>query len=267
MEWIITYIVLGALALYLFLIFPALRRHPDRILLRGMYVAHRGLHALEIGVPENSLKAFALARQAGLAIEIDVRLTADNQVVVFHDDKTGRACGKDLEIRKTTLKELMELRLFGTDEVIPTLSEVLSLVDGKVPLLIEFKCAYGDSEGLCTAVDKVLENYKGKYFVQSFYPPVLFWYRRHRKEICRGQLSSRHSKKTLYNFLATHLLFNFISRPDFVSYSHNDADVFERGMCTALGALPVGWTFTEREQISAKKPLFQAYIFENFFPE
>lgn len=267
MDWIITYIVLGAMALYLFLIFPALRRHPDRFLMRGMFVAHRGLHDKEMEIPENSLNSFALAKKLGFCIEIDIRLTKDGQIVVFHDGNTKRVCGKDLEVRQSTMEQLSSLRLLDTDQSIPTLEQTLSLIDGKVPLLIEFKCDYGDSDALCTAADKILSKYTGKYFVQSFYPPVLRWYRKHRPEICRGQLSCTHKKRCFYNFMATHLLFNFISRPDFVSYRYQDASIFSRGMCTALGAFPVAWTFTEEEQLKAVRPLFKTYIFENFLPE
>ncbi len=267
MEWIIVYIVLSAMAIYLFLIFPALRQHPDRFLMRGMFVAHRGLHAKELDIPENSLKSYALAKEAGFCIEIDIRLTGDGQVVVFHDSNTKRVCGQDLKVRESTMEQLSSLRLLDTDEAIPTLEQVLSLVSGKVPLLIEFKCDYGESKALCVAADKILSKYKGKYFVQSFYPPVLRWYRKHRPEICRGQLSCRHQKRSFYNLMATHLLFNFIARPDFVSYRHQDAGVFSRGMCTALGAFPVAWTFTAAEQVKAARPLFKTYIFENFLPE
>ena len=271
MEWIIVYIILGALALYLFLIFPALRRHTDRIVLRDLYIAHRGLHDITMGVPENSLAAYTLAVKLGFAIEIDIHLTRDGQIVVFHDDTTLRVCGVDRAVEECTLEELKDMRLSGTDQQIPTLEEVLSLVDGRVPLMIEFKSVYGNSKALCAAADKILSSYHGKYIVQSFYPPVLLWYRKNRPEICRGQLSQnfiRHKgERDLSKILAGWLLFNFLSRPDFVSYNFEDAGCFSRGMCSALGAFPVAWTIRSESEFAAAKQLFCTYIFENFLPE
>ena len=271
MEWIVVYIVLGLLALWLFLIFPALRRHTDRIILKDLYIAHRGLHAEQAGVPENSLKAYSLAMELGFAVEIDIHLTKDSHIVVFHDDTTRRVCGVDRAVEECTLEELKAMRLSGTDQQIPTLSEVLSLVDGRVPLLIEFKSVYGNSKALCTAADKILSKYEGKYIVQSFYPPVLLWYRKNRPEICRGQLSQnfiRHKgERDLSKILAGWLLFNFLSRPDFVSYNFEDAGCFARNLCTALGAFPVAWTLRSAKELSKARAFFSTYIFEDFLPE
>lgn len=270
MERIIICIVFGLLALYLFLLFPTLRRHSDRQLMKGMYVAHRGLHAAKAGIPENSLKAFSLACELGFCIEIDIHLTRDGHIVVFHDDTTQRICGKDLKVEECTLAQLTQLRLSDTDEHIPTLEEVLCLVNGKVPLLIEFKSVYGNSFALCAAADKILSKYQGKYMVQSFYPPVLYWYRKNRPQICRGQLSqnfiAHKGQRSLSKILAGWLLLNFISRPDFISYNYEDANAFSRGLCTALGAFSVGWTFRDAPALAAARPLFDTYIFENFLP-
>lgn len=270
MEWIIVYIVFGLLAIYLFLLFPTLRRHPDRELMRGMYVAHRGLHAAQAAVPENSMKAFSLACELGFCIEIDIHLTRDGHIVVFHDDTTKRVCGKDLRVEECTLAELRELRLLDTDERIPTLEEVLSLINGKVLLLIEFKSVYGNSRALCTAAENILSKYQGKYIVQSFYPPVLYWYRKNRPQICRGQLSqnfiAHKGQRSFSKILAGWLLLNFLSRPDFVSYNYEDANTFSRGLCIALGAFSVGWTFRDAAALADAKPLFDTYIFENFLP-
>ena len=257
--------------LYLFLIFPALRRHGDRVLMKGMYVAHRGLHSKELGAPENSMNAFALTKKLGFCIETDIHLTKDGEVVVFHDDTTGRMCEKDLSIEESTLAELKELHLAGTDQTIPTLKELLAFVDEEVPLLIEFKCVKGNSAALCAAADKILSEYHGKYIVQSFYPPVLWWYRLHRKGICRGQLSRNflfHEKKDrkFLNVLSGWLLFNFLARPDFVSYDVQDAGSLAFGVCKLLGAFPVGWTITSDEQLVLAKHSFSTYIFENILP-
>ncbi len=265
-------IVLIFLLLYLFLIFPSLRRHKDRKWMSGLYVAHRGLHVAEMGAPENSMNAFLLAKKMGYGIEIDIHLTKDGQVVVFHDDTTGRVCEQNLSVEGSTLDQLRQLHLSGTDQTIPTLQEVLDLVDGAVPLLIEFKCVRGNSGALCSAADQILSGYRGKYLIQSFYPPVLHWYRQHRSEICRGQLSCDFLKqpkeqRKLPNILSGWLLFNFLARPDFISYSVQDAGAMSFVLCKMLGAFSAGWTIRTDRELAAAKRHFQLYIFEHIVPE
>ena len=158
---ILVYILLGVAAFllcgWLFLIFPSLRRHPDLELLSGMYIAHRGLHDLLPDTPENSLVAFKEAAALDFAIENDIHVTADGEVVVFHDDTLLRMCGDERTVENCTLEELKKLRLGDTDHTIPTLRECLDAVDGRVPLLIEFKAlSIKTAERLCIAADKIL---------------------------------------------------------------------------------------------------------------
>lgn len=250
--------------LFLFLIFPALRRHPDRDLLEGAKIAHRGLHGFSKDVPENSLRAFHAAMDKGYWIENDIHLTKDGFVVVFHDDTLDRMCGVPGRVEEKTLTELKALRLAGTDQQIPTLQECLDLVDGRVPLLIEFKCPTSQATPLCEAANLVLKNYRGQYLIQSFYPPVLGWYRKHRKDICRGQLATPFYGEAFHRRLAGALLFNFIGRPDFVSYEQTFHRNIFRRLVVKLGAGSLGWTFRNVKEMEARKADFQGYIFENF---
>ena len=105
--------------------------------------------------------------------------------MILHCSGYAQQPGK---IRDFTLEELKQFRLDGTKEAIPTLAEVLQLVDGQVPLLVEMKC---EDLGVhvCEKADGLLKNYRGNYVMESFNPFALLWYRRHRPEICRGQLS------------------------------------------------------------------------------
>ena len=263
------YVILGVLAfltlLYLFLIFPTLRRHPHRRLLDGMHIAHRGLHDLQDNIPENSLAAFREAVKAGFAIENDIHITADGEVVVFHDDTLNRMCGVDGKIEELTLSQLRELRLKNTDETIPTLRECLDVVDGQVPLLIEFKCNAHNYRALCEAADALLQDYNGLYFVQSFFPSAMGWYRRHRKEICRGQLASSFAKSNLKLRLLGSLVVNVSSRPDFISFDHQHERWLPFRLVKWLGAFPVGWTFRSQDAYAAARS-FRTYIFELFLP-
>ncbi len=262
----VLFVLLSLVVVYLFLVFPAIRRHPHRRVLDGRYIAHRGLHDLAANTPENSLAAFRQAAKAGLAAECDIHLTADGEVVVFHDNELRRVCGVDGTIETMTLAELREYRLNGTDQTIPTLRELLKTIDGQVPLLIELKCNGNNYRALCEAANAILCDYQGLYLVQSFYPLAMAWYRKHRPDICRGQLSSGFKGEPLLQRLLARLLFNFLSRPDFVSYDHEYAHRLSLAVNVALGAFPVGWTFRSPEEVKQGKQRFRTYIFELFLP-
>lgn len=248
--------------LVLFLVFPAVRRHPDREMFRGRYIAHRGLHGG--GVPENSMEAFRIAADRGYPIETDIHVTKDGRVAVFHDDTLDRMCGREGKPEDLTLDELQELTLAGTEQTIPSLEEVLELIDGRVPLLIEFKCtSLAVTKRLCEAAAPVLDAYKGKYAIQSFFPFVMRWYKKHRPKVMRGQLAEGFYKDAFPRQLAGALLFNVLSRPDFIAYDwRNRRNVFFR-LCTRLGAMPLGWTFRSQEELGEARRYYKGYIFEN----
>ncbi|MBQ1509014.1 MAG: hypothetical protein IIZ47_06280, partial [Erysipelotrichaceae bacterium] len=165
--------------LYLFLVMPSLRKC-DRKAFEGRYYAHRGLHDNLSDAPENSLRAFEKAVERGYGMEFDVQLSKDDIPVIMHDMSAKRALrkkdGTPLEgkVRDYTLQELRECTLFGSKETIPTLKEVLDLVDGKVPLIIEFKAENADRKlDVCPISMELLKDYKGVYCVESFHPFVV----------------------------------------------------------------------------------------------
>ncbi|MCO5066036.1 MAG: glycerophosphodiester phosphodiesterase [Rhizobiaceae bacterium] len=131
-------------------------------------IAHRGLHDLNHAAWENTLTAFKRARKKGFAIECDVHLTSDKEVVVFHDNTLGRLTGTDGFIWQRSAAELAALRIGGTRDHPPRLSEVLDAVDGKVPLIIELKGIPGYDDGLVEAVGRLLASYQGKVAIMSF---------------------------------------------------------------------------------------------------
>ena len=126
--------------------------------------AHRGLHRGS-DFPENSLLAFAAALEAGAGIECDLRLTADDRIVVFHDADARRMCGSVLRIGRSSLAELGRLRL--GDGPIPTLESLLQLVGGRVPLLLEVKVDR-DIWRWTPALKRALAGYSGPLGVMSF---------------------------------------------------------------------------------------------------
>ena len=265
--WIAAAAVLGLVLIILFLIFPGLRRHRDRAIMKGRAIAHRGLHDIGQGVPENSLPAFRRAAEAGFMIENDVHLTNDGRVVVFHDDTLDRMCGVPGKPEDKTLEELKTLRLGGTDETIPTLEECLEAVGGRVPLLIEYKLCGSNAAALCEAAEKILEGYKGDYVIQSFYPGVLMWYKKNRPERMRGQLATIIKGEGIAKRLLGTLVSNVVTRPDFISYDHTHARYVFRRLTKAFGAFQSGWTFRSIEELEKNAKYFGAWIFENIPPD
>ena len=150
--------------------------------------AHRGLHGP--GVPENSLAAFRAALEFGAGIECDVRISGDGQVMVFHDHDLRRLCASALAVESTPAAVLAGQKLFDSGEHIPSLGELLELVGGRVPLLVEVKCRGGNSAHVARAVINELEAYSGPVGVMSFEASVGKWLARHAPEIRRGLVIS-----------------------------------------------------------------------------
>mgnify|MGYP005890446711 CR=1 FL=1 len=237
----------------------------------GVKWAHRGLHDIKKGIPENSIPAFQAAIEAGYGIELDVHLTKDGKLVVFHDDDFRRICGEKGKVEETDYARMRTYRLSRTGEKIPLLSEVLRLVDGKVPLLIEVKLPSADTE-VCRRLDEELQGYRGKYMVQSFNSLVLRWMKKHRNEIPRGQLSENLTRKpdtTHYalRFCVKYLLSNCMCRPDFISYNL----LFQRDISLKLAhglfhAPCAAWVLRSEKELEQCQKQFCMYIFENFLP-
>jgi glycerophosphoryl diester phosphodiesterase len=144
--------------------------------------AHRGLH-YGPGFPENSLIAFAAALEMGAGIECDLRLTADNQIVVFHDADGWRLCGNPMKIGASKLKDLSRLRV--GEHPVPTLSSLLGFVDGRVPLLLEVKVEK-DIWRWAPALGAALAGYRGAFGVMSFDPRISRLMRTNLPEVRRG---------------------------------------------------------------------------------
>ena len=260
------------LVLYLLAIMPKLTRNSGLKDLDGWLYAHRGLHKNNSDAPENSMKAFQLAVEHNYGIELDVQLTKDKVPVIIHDYNLKRACGIDRKVSESTYEELKQYRLFESEERIPTFEEVLSLVDGKVPLIVELKIPWSPGP-TCEAASKLLGNYQGKYCIESFNPFGLAWYRRHFPGVVRGQLSTDFIREKMEGskfqfFLLKHLLFNFYTKPDFIAYHH----VYQKGLsftlCRKLYRIrAVAWTIRTEEEYVGNKTYYDLFIFENFLPQ
>lgn len=200
-----------------FFMMPRFTKRKDVLPFRQWHFAHRGYHDLSKGFPENSLSAFERACTHGYGMELDVQLTKDQELIVLHDFSLLRACGVDKQADELTLDEIRKLRLFDTDCTIPTFEEVLKLVDGRTPLIVEIKQKGAECE-TCRKAAKLLDKYKGLYCVESFNPIAVGWFKNHRSNYIRGQLSGELNMKQPAKFMLENLLTNFISRPDFIAY-------------------------------------------------
>lgn len=265
MIFLIVFVIILLLIIYTLL--PSYRKHPDLRELNGKYIAHRGFHNSEIGIPENSIASLIEASARGYIIENDIRLTADNEVVVFHDATLKRMCGVDIKVSDLTLSQIKQYKLLDTNEKIPTLKEFLSAVDGNVPILIEFKALNNDYKTLCEKADAILRNYKGKYFIQSFNPLVLLWYKKHNKAVLRGQLAMEPKDKNIISRLVSNFFMNFLAKPDFISYDYSKIHRLSFKIQKILGAYSIAWTYKSQEAVNKTKKVIKAYIFEGFSPK
>jgi glycerophosphoryl diester phosphodiesterase len=155
---------------------------PER--LYNPHFAHRGLWNHE-EAPENSLRAFAAACDAGYGLEFDVRLAADDEVVVFHDDSLKRMTGRDDLVCDLTTAELQDVSLAGSDQAVPTLRHALEMIDGRQMALIELK-SISNPTRLEPRVAEVVEAYEGPRAIISFNAPSLGWFADFKPDELRG---------------------------------------------------------------------------------
>ncbi|MCQ2554703.1 MAG: glycerophosphodiester phosphodiesterase [Clostridia bacterium] len=240
--------------------------------LKNWDFAHRGLYD-NITSPENSLSAFRKAVEKGYAIELDVHLTKDEKLVVVHDSSLKRMSGVELDIEGLTLEESKQYPLLSTSETMPEFKEVLSLVNGKVPLLVELKVVK-NTEKLVDKVMEELDSYDGLYVIESFYPFALKYLKEKYPEVARGQLAGnllKESKKSsdadikpYENFLMKNLFVNLISSPDFVAFKYEDICLksFKR-----YKGYKYTWTVRKYEDYLICKEQGITPIFEKFDPK
>lgn len=231
--------------------------------------AHRGLHGN--GRPENSLAAFKAAADKGYAIELDVHLMRDGQLAVIHDSSLKRTAGEDVKIEALTKADLEKYNLEGTEEKIPTFREVLEVVDGRVPLLIELKAA-GNIKPLCSALCYELLGYKGEYCIESFDPRCVLWFKKNRPDIVRGQLSQnfvKHNENLIFplRVILTLLIFNCVNQPDFIAFKFEDRAFLSNKIAKGFWKMKsFVWTIQSAEDMEIAEEEGRAVIFENFEP-
>ena len=225
-------------------------------------IAHRGLFDAARGIPENSLAAIRAAIDAGYAMELDLQPIAGG-IAVFHDFDLARMTGRNGDLRQMTPAALKRFRLSGTGETIPLLEEVLALVRGRVPLMLEIKNKgrAGVFENLILAK---LAGYRGEIALVSFNPFSLRWFRRYAPQFVRGQTSCRFTDSAMpgwRKFLQRHFLLNVVSRPDFLLYDLDGLPNAAVSLQRTLGAKLVAYTVrSERRRRESAQPCRQFHF-------
>ena len=270
---IIILIILIVLFLMWILALRCRKNHPAWDNLRKFRYAHRGLHNSAQGVPENSMAAFRLAAEHGYGIELDIHLTRDGRLAVIHDNSLLRTAGVDVKVKDLTAVELRQYRLEGTEETIPFLEDVLPLFEGKAPVIVELKVE-GNAASLAEAACKVLDKFGADYCIESFHPQAIMWLKKHRPEICRGQLSQiflRENEGTglgkAVDFIMTFLLTSFLTVPDFIAYNHHHRNNPSLRLAKAFWHVQeVSWTIRTPEDMQCCENDGSLSIFESFNP-
>ena len=258
----------GAVALPFWLCGPGHVTKRQKAPFVGRNFAHRGLHSRDKSVPENSLAAFRLAAQAGYGVELDVQLSKDGQVVVFHDDTLDRVCGVHSRVDEKTFAELRQLRLCGTEETIPLFTEVLDVINGRGPIICELKTGRRNRE-LCEKTYDIIQSYRGEICIESFDPTIVAWFRIHGRDLVRGQLAAPISdykeQRPAVAFALSHTLLNFLGRPQFIAYKIGRRPLTTYLSC-ALGAMNVCWTSHEpRNEKGRDYVIFEFYKPRQFY--
>lgn len=228
--------------------------------LKDSLIAHRGVH---IDAPENTIGAFKKAIKRNYIIEFDVHLLKDNTIIVFHDNNLKRMIGEDKKLKDCTYEDIKDLRLLDTDYRIPTLNEVLKIIDGKVPIIVELKS--DRRVGLLeTELVKQLDKYKGKFCVKSFNPLSIRWFKKNRPNYIRGLLVSN-KKRSIANALCRSKLSLLLSKPDFISCNyklHNNKRILKYMKKNPV----IAWTIKNEEELLNNKKNFYNLIVD-FYEE
>ena len=266
-EFLLAAVILAGV--WIFAVAPG-RSHPGQCApFMGRTFAHRGLYTKNQSVPENSLPAFLAAVEAGYGVELDVQLTRDKQLVVFHDDTLDRACGAAKRVDAYTYEQLLQFSLFDTNHRIPLFSDVLATIDGRVPIIVELK-AGGDWKTLCKKTGRMLGDYRGNYCVESFHPLPVRWFAKNEPSVLRGQLSEAY--RYSHQFLPWHkavmmsrLLTNCLTHPQFLSYRIGPKCLSARA-AEWLGAMRVCWTAHPEDDWAELMRTADCIIFEHCRP-
>lgn len=220
-------------------------------------IAHRGLWSDT--VPENSLSAYALAVENNIPIEMDIQMSTAGDLFCFHDDNAKRMTGVDKDIRTMSTKEIEALVIGG--EKVPTFKELLTTVNGKVPILIEIKQQL--NKGVEQKTVDELKGYTGEYAIQSFDPTIMLRIKKLVPDVLRGQLGVGNTNKGLKWKIVRNLSLNFLVKPDFVHYCVDNLPISDK---VSNGLPVICWTVNTPERLEKAKKYAKNFVFETIKP-
>lgn len=233
-------------------------------------IAHRGLYTKDQEIPENSISSYRNAMDKGYSIELDINVLKDGTVLAFHDFNFNRLCNDPRELRDVTYDECKDFTLCDTNEKIARFDEVLRLVNGQVPLLIELK-PHGDVIFLCESFMKVIKDYQGVWAVFSFHPKVVSWFKKNYPDVIRGQISEYFKNDKDMNPIAKHLMktmfFNRFTKPDFISYGIYDMPNKYLDRLKKKGITIISYAARSQADFDFVKKHYHNTVFEFFEPK
>jgi glycerophosphoryl diester phosphodiesterase len=238
-------------------------------------VAHRGLHDASRGIIENMPSAAQAAVAGNFAIECDIQLTADGEAMVHHDDELGRLTEESGALLTKTAAELKAVRFKATAERMMTLTELCTLVAGRVPLVIEVKSHFDGDRKLVRRMAQVLSSYSGPAVGMSFDPDQVIALRELIPNCPRGIVAERHYSPEDWPEASeaqrrgmTHLRHFFRTRPDFVAYWVNELPSPAPWIARNIFGCPLlTWTVRTADQRQRAARHADQMIFEGFRPE
>lgn len=237
-------------------------------------IAHRGLHDRAKKIIENTCGAARAAIAHGYAIECDVGLTQDEELIVFHDDRLERLTDGTGDIADLTLNQLQALQLKDTDEHIPSLQEFLDVISDQVPLILEIKSRYDGETEIVRLIANVLRTYRGRIAIKSFDPELVIATRALMPDRPRGFIGESVYDDPEWDILTPEQKRRFISlddmaamAPDFLSWYIKDLDQPNVQMARHSLGLPVmSWTVRTNENREKAKLFADQMVFEGFQP-
>ncbi len=263
----------GVTAAWTFAVKPRIFNKPDMGELRKYDLARGGFHDLKKGIPENSVPAFEEAISRGYGILADVRLTRDGVPVVFRDSRLPRLCSMEGAVENSTKEELEELQISGTEEKIPSLQEVLDLIDSQVPVIFRLHVEGDNYRSLCERVCALLDEYEGVFALESVDPRVLRWFKEQREEYIRGQVLDPSHKSgysymnMIWDFFCGSLLMNFLTGPDYISCSSASKLNPSLWLCRLVYRIQMmDWSVKSFEEYENAKTGGMIAVFENIEP-
>lgn len=242
----------------------------------GRPLTHRGLHDRSKGVIENSAAAVRAAVAAGYGVEIDVQLTSDGAAMVFHDERLDRLTPESGPIRGWAARDLVNVKLTGSDETVPTLPEVLKIVDGQVPLLIELKDQSGGTgsapDELERAVAHALEDYAGPVAVMSFNPHMVANLAKRAPSVPRGITTDGYNEKEwpdlttdTLKYLREISMFDAVGA-SFISHDWHDLAAPRVAELKAKGIPILCWTVKSAADEAQARRVADNITFEGYTP-